>query len=388
MNEHRKIVMLLSNSFRPDPRVLKEAESLAEVGYDITIICWDRLAEFSEQELLQPGIRIIRVQNIRSNYGIGIKQISKLVKFWTAAYKLLDKVIPEVIHCHDFDTLPVGLLWGKLKKVPVVYDAHEHYAELVRPRLRGWIGTSVFKIISHSENTGAKYSNAVITVDDILGDSFKKFNKNVHIIGHYPNKKFSDTHNPVFTRQVITLLYVGRISIDRGALIYIDIIRHLKALNIPAILVFAGIITPAADSQVIIQHMGGIEDSIILKGWIPYQNIRELYLSSDIGLSILMPIPRYILAVPVKLFEYMAHGLPVIASNFPNITAIVNDANCGNVVDPTIDPKEIARIIENWWHDPALAQFLGENGRLSVHSKYNWESSVNKLSDLYRQLLE
>ena len=37
-----RVAMLLSNAFRPDPRVLKEARSLAQAGYDLTVIAWDR----------------------------------------------------------------------------------------------------------------------------------------------------------------------------------------------------------------------------------------------------------------------------------------------------------------------------------------------------------
>jgi hypothetical protein len=58
--------MLLSNSFRPDSRVLKEAEYLQKYGFDITVLCWDRQAELPEGETLSSGVKIIRIQNIRS----------------------------------------------------------------------------------------------------------------------------------------------------------------------------------------------------------------------------------------------------------------------------------------------------------------------------------
>ena len=74
--------------------------------------------------------------------------------------------------------------------------------------------------------------------------------------------------------------------------------------------------------------------SIDYLGWISYDQMPLIYREADIGLAILLPEPRYVAATPVKLFEYMASGLPVIASNFPSIAEIVNEANCGLLIDP------------------------------------------------------
>jgi len=64
------IVMLLSNAFRPDPRVAREAQALLDTGYRVTLICWDRQAELPEHET-QNGLDIIRVHNVQSVYGSG-----------------------------------------------------------------------------------------------------------------------------------------------------------------------------------------------------------------------------------------------------------------------------------------------------------------------------
>jgi glycosyltransferase involved in cell wall biosynthesis len=129
-----QIVMLLSNPFRPDTRVLKEAESLQSMGYIVTILFG--IVKQLTLGKFPSGVHIIRFQNVPSSYGIGSRQLSRLTRFWSAVIPILNRLRPDLVHCHDFDTLPVGLLWGRLHKLPVVYDAHEYYAELVRPRLR------------------------------------------------------------------------------------------------------------------------------------------------------------------------------------------------------------------------------------------------------------
>jgi len=381
-----KIVMLLSNAFRPDPRVLKEAESLTQAGYDITIICWDRLVELPEEEILPSRVRIIRVQTIQSSYGLGISQMFALHRFWRAAMHILDQLHPDFVHCHDFDTLPAGLSWGKRHHIPVVYDAHEYYADLVKPRLGRLFGWPIYMVIRWAEKLASGMSNAVVTVDKVLAERYSQRNHQVLILGHYPQKQLADRPNHVFSRQELTMLYAGRISTDRGALLYIEVLRYLRDLDIPAELVLAGTFTPSSEEDQFKKNLRGLEPYVDYLGWIPYQIMQSVYHTADLGFSILLPVPRYVAALPVKLFEYMASGLPVVASNFPSITSIIKDTNCGIVVDPSSHPSVIAQSIARWWSEPAIPRALGENGRHAIRVKYNWESQVSRLPDLYDQI--
>ena len=88
--------------------------------------------------------------------------------------------------------------------------------------------------------------------------------------------------------------------------------------------------------------------------------------------------------MPVKMFEYMAAGLPVIASNFPLWESIIKKYNCGICVNPysTIEIKNaINEIIEN----PEKAKEMGENGRKIAFDKYNWKNEGKKLVKLYQK---
>ena len=380
-------VMLLSNSFRPDPRVLKEANGLAQRGHHISIVCWDRAHELAPYESPYSGVEVIRIQNVPSTYGLGIGQISRLIRFWRAALPYLDKIKPDIVHCHDFDTLPAGLLWGKIHRRPVVYDAHEYYADLVRPRLRGKTGHLLYRLINWSESIGARLSTAVITVDEILAATYKKQNDTVVIIGHYPEKNLAQAAAPVFTHPELRLLYIGRLSADRGILTYIDLLRQARQAGLPARLILAGVFTPPAEEGRLRASMAGVEDAVDIIGWLPYDQIPALLQSCDIGLCILSPEERYIKALPVKLFEYMACGLPVIASNFPAIAGIVNTVHCGTLVEPHCSTDVIAQIVSEWWANPEAPGHLGENGRQAVLEQYNWEALVDRLDGLYRSLV-
>jgi glycosyltransferase involved in cell wall biosynthesis len=380
------IVMLLSNSFKPDPRVLKESEILQSNGYDLTILCWDRCVDLLPEEILPSGIKIIRIQTIPSNYGIGMRQLLRIPKFWSALQVYLRKINPHIIHCHDFDTLPAGLWFGLFHHIPIIYDAHEHYAELVKPRLKGIIGWVLFNMIILGEQIGAHFSSAVVTVDETLATIYQKQNHRVIILGHYPEKKMALQSNPVFTRPYLTLIYAGRLSADRGILFYADMVQKLQEKGIPTRLLLAGTFTPESEKTKFDVYAKDVINSVHYLGWVPYDDMSHTYHDADIGLVVLSPEPRYVAATPVKLFEYMASGLPVIASNFPSIAEIINTANCGLLVDPLVDLAEAINAIEFWWKNKAAPQTLGENGRKAILSKYNWENYSTCLVQLYCDL--
>jgi glycosyltransferase involved in cell wall biosynthesis len=382
----QQIVMLLSNSFRPDSRVLKEAEYLQKYGFDITVLCWDRQAELPEGETLSSGVKIIRIQNIRSTYGIGIRQLLKIPRFWLAVQHYLGKLSPRLIHCHDFDTLFAGLWYGMLHHIPVIYDAHEYYSELVNPRLHGITGKLLYRLINWSENTGARNARAVVTVDEALAAVYRRNNPNVIILGHYPEKSKAEKNNPVFSRPNLTLLYAGRLSIDRGLLLYADIVLTLLQKGVPARLLLAGVFTPESDHDRFNVYAQSIINSVDFVGWIPYEQMERVYREADIGLAVLLPEPRYVAATPVKLLEYMANGLPVVASDFPSIEAIVKEADCGILVDPLADLSEAVNTIVLWWQNKALPRTLGENGRQAVLLKYYWENQADRLVQLYQEV--
>lgn len=381
-----RAVMILSNPFRPDPRVLKEAESLSTAGFDMTVICWDRLSGLLSEEILASGVKILRIQNIPSIYGAGARQILRLLAFWRAALKNLEPLKPALVHCHDFDTLPAGLWWGWQHGVPVVYDAHEYYAELVRPRLSGITGRWIYEAIRRAELWCAGHADAVITVDETLGSIYRQRNSKVLIVGHYPSINFIPAPAKVFTHPEINLLYAGRLSTDRGALVYARLLRNLLSRGVPARLHLAGSFIPPSELEIFKKEAYGLDANIQDHGWVPYDQLPGLLGSADVGLAVLLPEPRYVAALPVKLFEYMAAGLPVIASNFPSIHEVVSSSDCGLLVDPLGNMDELAAHLAEWWQNPDIPRSLGSAGRRAVQDRYSWEHLATQLDRLYHDL--
>ena len=112
------------------------------------------------------------------------------------------------------------------------------------------------------------------------------------------------------------------------------------------------------------------EDFSKLKGWahvsvlgfLDRTGVRELLGRVRAGLVLLHPLPRYQVALPVKLFEYMASGIPVIASDFPLWHRIIENVGCGILVDP-LDSGAIANAMAYILRNPREAEAMGQRGR-------------------------
>jgi len=118
---------------------------------------------------------------------------------------------------------------------------------------------------------------------------------------------------------------------------------------------------------------------------VPHPDVWSLYRRCHVGLVCSLPLTRHLFALPVKLFEFMAAGLPVVVSDFPLLRAIVEENDCGIPVNPE-DPGAIAAAVRRLARDPALARRLGENGIRAVATTFNWEREAAVLLRSYARL--
>jgi glycosyltransferase involved in cell wall biosynthesis len=97
------------------------------------------------------------------------------------------------------------------------------------------------------------------------------------------------------------------------------------------------------------------------------------------------PRRELVVAMGNKTFEYMAAGIPVVASDFPVWRTILGDAGAGLTVDPR-NPARIAAAIRYLLEHPGEAEAMGRRGRSAVASRYNWDSQATRLLALYAEL--
>ena len=100
----------------------------------------------------------------------------------------------------------------------------------------------------------------------------------------------------------------------------------------------------------------------------------------------LKPVEHEMLTLPIKLFEYMAAGVPVIASDFPLWREIVDSVGCGVLVDPN-KPEEIAAAMRWMLENPEETETMGQRGRAAVLKQFNWDNEAETLIQTYESIL-
>src|SRR5690606_22488290 len=177
-------------------------------------------------------------------------------------------------------------------------------------------------------------------------------------------------------------VYVGGIEEVRGAR---EMVHAMGLLNdvVPARLDLAGRYTPHELERQLQRDRGW--PHVRYHGWAARPLVAKLLGQARAGLVVLQPTENYADGYPVKMFEYMAAGLPVIASDFPLWRRIVEDAGCGLLVDPR-DPKVIAAAMRWILEHPVEACEMGQRGLQAVNRVYNWRRESEKLIALYEHL--
>lgn len=371
MNKPNKIKVAHLTSAHPhtDIRIFhKQCLSLCKEDYDVYLI-----ATKCETQLLN-GVHIIGVE--RKGKG----RFSRMISTTREVYRKALELDADVYHFHDPELLPYGLKLARKGK-KVIYDAHEDLPKQIMDK--HWIPAVFRGLISRLfrffEGYVAKRIAGVISVNEPICDRFKRHNTNVEQIANYPliNEVLQlDGETLKIPGQVC---YVGGLFPTRGIK---EIVQAMESVN--ARLVLAGNFVPVSFEDEVRKLKGW--EKVDFRGYIDRDEIMQILSTSEVGLVTLHPTRSYLEALPIKMFEYMSAGTPVLASDFPLWRGIIEDAKCGVCVDP-MDPSAIAKGIEFVLSDKARASEMGENGKKAFREKYNWSIEEQKLFAFYRKLL-
>jgi len=343
----------------------KECASLAQAGYDVSAVVYGK--SFNKN-----GVRVIGIKRKFNN------RICRMLFMTRLIYKQALAVDADIYHFHDPELLPYGLKLKRKNKI-VIYDSHEDVPRQILAKT--WIPVKarafVAKVYECYEKRIAKKLDYIITATDHIEKIFKKYGCRSGAIKNYPLLSDIRCENEDYMKRKRVLCYAGGITEQRGITQLVQMMEHIDAE-----LQIAGKIEPEYKKK--LEKMPGWSKVKFL-GYLNRLEINKLYNRSLIGIVVLKDTPNHRDSLPIKMFEYMAAGIPIISSDFPVWQEIIDASQCGVVVNPE-DIYQIERAIRYLLGNREVAYKMGQNGRSVICQKYNWSVEEKKLLEIYSQL--
>lgn len=368
-----KVAHLTSVHSPFDVRIFhKECKSLARHGYDVVLIAPHHADEIAD------GVKIKALKNCRG----------RLSRLTVGAWRMLLEALKhdaDIYHIHDPELIPVALIL-RIRGKQAIYDIHEDLPRTIRYKhyLPRWSRRPLMWLTEKLENAASHYFSALITATSGLAKRFREKNLRIIVVHNFPVLDPGPQEPPsAWGKRELAVVYIGSITRSRGILELVEGMSLLSS-DTPLRMKLAGTFSPA-ELQDDMHTLPGWERVDYL-GFLRRDQVTDLLGRVRAGLLVLHPEENYLWSMPIKLFEYMAAEIPVIASDFPLWRQIIEEARCGLLVDP-LNPAAIAAAIERLYNHPAEAEQMGKRGRAAVESRYTWAGEEQRLKELYESLI-
>jgi len=378
----KRIVIIVSHPYREDPQLRKEARTLVGAGFNVRVIAWDRKRVGAKRQHVE-GVEVVDIR-LQGTFGVGgYLHGLKTLWYWVLAMRqLLANRDWDAVHCQDLNTLLPGYLAGQFAKKPVVFDAHDPYPEmleLAQPGLIHWALRTLEAFL-------CRRVDYIITVNQLMAQRFRSLtSRPIQIVYNYPEKSLFRAEESVPRPK--GRFVVGRIgSIQPGTGLEETIEAIGKIQNGCQIkLLLVGRVASAYRDE--FQKLSApLAEQVELTGFVDPQAVVDYYRRMDLSVMLYRPTPIFRYLSPMKLFESMAMGVPVVASDIGEVRKVVEAYHCG-VVLRGFDSDELARVIEKLMSNPELRRRMGANGIKAVQEELNWEKESQKLVGFYKSLL-
>lgn len=363
---NNKIVHVSTVHSAFDTRIFhKECVSLKNAGYEVYLVVRHDKDEVKE------GVNILSLPTSRNR----LHRI--LVRPFLALKRALSTQA-SIFHFHDPELIPIGFILRCLGK-KVIYDVHEDFPRDIFDKY--WIPQQLKPVVSNIanifESVSARLLSGIVAATPNIQDRFIKYNKNTICVTNYPILDEAQIGETI-QREPYSIAYVGGITKERGIL---EILDAIEGTNVK--LYLAGTFSPSSLESLCRSKAGW--NNVEYLGFLNRKGVFSLLQEVRVGLLTLYPTPNYILSYPVKMYEYMLAGLPIVLSNISHWQSLLEGINCTKFVDP-LNPQEIREAILDLLNHPEEAEKMGKSGQKAVLERFNWDHEVKKLIDFFKKL--
>ncbi len=384
--------MVLDQEFPPDDRVYKEARSLMDNGFDVSIACYT----FTDKPLREEfkGIHIYRRRINRFIYKSSVAALKFPIYFnWWKRY--LNEVAKEqsfdIIHIHDLPLAQVGVYFKKKFGVKLVVDLHENWPSYLTVATH--TNTFFGKLLSNNKQWRA-YEKDVLKQADLIVTVVEEMSERIQALGHdaYKIVALPNTIEPAEYQQLqklgenerFTLFFAGGINIERG-LQYVIPALSLVVGQIPGVLLK---IVGKGSYQSYLEELvkeNKLENHVEFLGWKPLKEVLQMTAQADVTLIPHIKWEQTDCSAPNKLFQCVLAKAPLLVSNCKSVERIVLETQSGLSYHYD-NMHEFAEKLVYLYKNQALRHQMGENGYSAVINQYNWQTTCRLFINQYKLL--
>jgi glycosyltransferase involved in cell wall biosynthesis len=379
-----KVLMIVQNNFVNDSRVIKEANTLGENGFQVKVLALHKkgLPEIEKYEYFEVERVHLKTRDKLSNSNMYI-QLIKYIEFYLKCIKIGKEFSPDIIHCHDLSPLPIGMKLKNKLNSKLIYDSHELWSHSSgvknTPKIINWMRDLY-------EKKSAKKIDQIITVSRSIAEYLENEYtlEKVDVIRNIPLKQnFKESYNHFrrefnISEEEKILLYQGGVSEGRGIE---DIISALEHMDEKIVFVILGNGSLKTKLKKIVKKKQ-LENRVYFHDAVPHDILYQYTNSGDMGISLIEnKCLSYYYSLPNKMFEYIQAELPVICSDFPDMSKIIKKYKVGLTVNPK-NIKDFANEVNQMIFDDKKIKNLKRNCK-EAKNVLNWEEESKKLLKIY-----
>jgi len=369
-----RVAFSVTNCICFDQRVLKMAESVSSMNFGITLVGRKkgRRCETDSVSFRTKRFRMIFKKGFLFYMFFNIRLF---------IYLLFHKF--DILVANDLDTLLPNFIVSKLKKIPLVYDSHEYFTGVPeiqdRPFVK-WVWKSIEKMIFPK-------LKSVITVCDSIADLYESQYKIKPIVVRNAGKNagelvpFSRSEVGVDENDLLLIIQGTGINIDKGSEELIDAVGITPGVSL--LIIGSGDVIPKLKQNV---DNLKLKQKVIFVPPVNWETLLRYTKMADAGMILEKDTNlNYRYSLPNKLFDYLAAGIPVIASDLPETRKIILGTSSGILIDK-VDPERISQSLTEFKNNSAMRAQLRENA-VMASSAFTWESESEKVKNLYAEVL-
>jgi glycosyltransferase involved in cell wall biosynthesis len=362
----KKIIVTVTSDLVSDNRVHKVCTTLHNMGFEVLLV-GRKLPTSLPVETRQYTVKRFNLPFYKG------PQFYAAYNFRLYLFLLFSKF--DILLSNDLDTLPANFIASKVKKKPLVYDSHEYFTEVPEliNRLR------VKKVWEWLEKKMVPNIKTAFTVCNSIARIYEeKYGTPFRVVRNLPLTGSFETKTEKAENEQKIILYQGAVNIGRGLEQAILAMHYIE--NSKLIIAGGGDIKADLEKLVIKENL---QNKVEFTGRLPLEELAKRTPQADLGLSIEEDLGlNYRYALPNKLFDYIQAQVPVLITNLPEMAAIVNQYNIGEITN-SLEPRHLAEKITDALNNQDKRKLWNTNLPLAA-KELTWENEEKVIWEIFR----